>query len=79
MTLSSPIIAALAVGAAVLAQTNGQGAYAIIRDFGFPAAVALILLLRLDSRLAELTRTIERQTAALIRHGVDLPDNDRKA
>lgn len=52
--------------------------YTILKDFGFPAFLVVVLLWRLDGRLAALTLAIERNTRALIRHGVDVTDNDKE-
>ncbi|HEY2992684.1 MAG TPA: hypothetical protein VGM22_07730 [Methylomirabilota bacterium] len=51
-------------------------AYQILRDFGFPAFVALLVLLRLDGTLRQLVAAVERNTRALIRAGVEIDDHD---
>jgi hypothetical protein len=52
--------------------------YTVIRDFGFPAAVTAFVLVRVESRIAQLTRSVEILTRVLIRQGLRLPNNDEE-
>jgi YvrJ protein family len=48
-------------------------AYHVLRDFGFPAAVAAFVLLRLERQLELFRREVHALTRAMIRHGVRVP------
>lgn len=63
------------VGAAWGAE-SGADPYSIAKDFGFPAFVALLVLIRLDSTLQKLLRSVELLTRSMIRHGVHVDDDD---
>jgi len=52
--------------------------YTVLRDFGFPAAVTAFVLIRVESRIAALTRAVELLTRVLIRQGLRLPIDEEE-
>jgi hypothetical protein len=48
-------------------------AYAVAKDFGFPAFLVVLLLWRLDQRLMQLAGAVHALAIAMQRHGVDVP------
>jgi YvrJ-like protein len=55
---------------------HDASAYSVLRDFGFPALVTAFVLVRVESRLSQLTRSVELLTRVLIRQGLRLPNHE---
>jgi len=74
------VVAGSIVASSMLVEAgdSAPNAYSIAKDFGFPALIALIVLIRLDASLREMTRALQALTRALIRHGVDVDDHHDK-
>jgi hypothetical protein len=50
----------------------------LVSTVGFPIAVAAYLLIRLETTIKDLTRTMNRLILVLAKRGIDLPDENEK-
>lgn len=54
--------------------TDLQMLYAVIKDFGFPAFLVLLLLMRFERTIDRLVSAVEVMHRAIIAHGIGKDD-----